>query len=336
MLTLTNPEISDIQCAADAIAMGRLIAFPTETVYGLGGDADNADALAKIFSTKGRPTDHPLIVHIAGHDVLDRFSLRNDEVVQKLCQLFWPGPLTLILPKRAQVLNAVTGGQSTVGLRCPAHPIALDLLRTFKNGLGGIAAPSANRFGHISPSCAQHVITEFGLENTAIMYLLDGGACEVGVESTILDLSSSTPLILRPGSVTKNALETVLNCTIADKALANSPRVSGNLRQHYAPHTPCFMLPKNELLPHYQQCSAKGLRMGVLRIDADNASNEEFNLKTVVIDLADNELAYARGLYAALHALDNGGLDQILIEQPPQNWMAINDRLKRACATLKS
>jgi L-threonylcarbamoyladenylate synthase len=231
--------------AAAALAAGDLVAFPTETVYGLGADATNADAVAKIFSAKGRPPDHPLIVHIAKDAKLDDYASEVPQAARKLAAEFWPGPLTLILKKSVRIPDVVTGGQDTVGLRCPSHPLAQKLLSEFaRTGSGAVAAPSANRFGHVSPTTAQHVRDEFGDAigtGAGKILLLDGGACEVGIESTILDLSGTTnagrPVLLRPGAITREQIAEVIGARPLSREQAGnkSPRASGTLDAHYAP-----------------------------------------------------------------------------------------------------
>src|SRR5436305_1506006 len=216
--------------AARRLADGGLVAFPTETVYGLGADAANASAVARIFALKGRPADHPVIVHVADIRGLAEWSSSVPRSAIALAETFWPGPLTLIVAKSPRVPSIVTGGQSSVGIRCPSHPVARDLLREFtREGSGAIAAPSANRFGHVSPTTADHVRDEFG----AAVPILDGGACEVGLESTIVDLSRGRPVLLRPGGISRAQIEAVLGEALRDRD-ADAPRASGTLAAHYA------------------------------------------------------------------------------------------------------
>lgn len=304
---------------ADAVALlkgGGLLAIATETVYGLAADARNADAVARIFALKGRPADHPLIVHIAGADALEDWADPVPESAKQLAARFWPGPLTLILKKRPDVPDAVTGGQDTVGLRCPDHPLTLALLQAFG---GGLAAPSANRFGRISPTTAAHVRAEFGTDAPPI---LDGGACQVGIESTIVDLSQNPPRILREGHIRHAQLLPFL--PELQNGISNaSPRVSGSLDAHYAPRTPMRMLARQAL----ERTAATEPRCVFLALDTLPADAQGLSLP------ADAE-NYARGLYAALRHLDAQNAACILIEQPPSgsDWLAVNDRIKRALA----
>jgi L-threonylcarbamoyladenylate synthase len=222
-----------IEEAARLLRKGELVAFPTETVYGLGADASNPVAVAKIFALKGRPADHPLIVHVANGEALHEWGSEVSPAAFVLAENFWPGPLTLIVKRARHVDDAVTGGQDTVGLRCPSHPMAQELLREFaKIGSGAIAAPSANRFGHVSPTTAEHVLDEFG----AGLFVLDGGPCEVGLESTIVDLSRGAPVLLRPGAITRGDIARVMGAEPRDRD-AEAPRASGTLAAHYAPRT---------------------------------------------------------------------------------------------------
>ena len=230
-----TPSDADYARAIELLCAGELVAIPTETVYGLGADAANPAAVAKIFAAKGRPADHPLIVHLAGHDAVDRWAEQVPAVAWELMETFWPGPLTLILKKQAWVPDAVTGGQDTVGLRVPGHPVALELLRRFAAVAGehaGIAAPSANRFGRISPTTAAHVQEELGDQ---VPLILDGGACKVGIESTIVDCSRGQPVVLRPGHIAPTHLEAVLGLVPLIETATGAPRVSGSLEAHYAP-----------------------------------------------------------------------------------------------------
>jgi len=209
-----TPDIGDIRHAARLLEAGKLVAFPTETVYGLGADASNPDAVAAIFAAKGRPSNHPLIVHVARGADLSRWTSRLPVEAVKLATAFWPGPLTMILPRAAGVPAAVAGGQDSIGLRCPSHPIARALLAEFRGGQGGIAGPSANRFGHVSPTTAQHVIDEFGLPGVGpLAAVLDGGQSDVGIESTIVDLTrldTLGPVLLRPGQISATQIAEVL------------------------------------------------------------------------------------------------------------------------------
>ena len=307
--------------AVAALRRGEVIGLPTETVYGLAADGANASAVMKIFALKGRPADHPLILHIAGAAQLRDFARDLPPAAMALAEAFWPGPLTLILARAPSVPDAVTGGQDSVGLRCPAHPVALELLRAFG---GGLAAPSANRFGHISPTTAAHVRSEFG---AAVPIVLDGGECEVGIESTIVDLFSARPRILRPGRITREQLEAVLGENIEDAPGADSPRASGTLEAHYAPRTPMLLLAREAMEREAVQQRALGQRVALLAL---GALPQGFSGESLPAEAQ----GYAHGLYAALRALDAGGAHLLLVQRPPEgrDWLAVHDRLRRAAA----
>ena len=230
--------------AVDVLRRGGLVAMPTETVYGLAADAGSESAVRAIFAAKGRPADHPVIVHIPDAASMHRWAVEVPAAARALAAAFWPGPLTLVLKRGPAASDLITGGQDTVGLRCPAHPWALALLKAFG---GGVAAPSANRFGRISPTTAQHVVDDLGLKpDGAVDMVLDGGACPVGIESTIVDLSGPSPRLLRPGAVTRGELEAVLGAPLGGSE-AGAPRVSGGLEKHYAPRTPLEVVPVGEI-----------------------------------------------------------------------------------------
>lgn len=303
---------SELANAVAALRAGEVIGLPTETVYGLAADAMNPAAVARIFALKGRPPDHPLIVHIAGAEVLPRFARAIPDSARQLAAAFWPGPLTLILPRQANVPNAVTGGQDSVGLRAPAHPLAQQVLRAFD---GGIAAPSANRFGRISATCAEHVREEFGAQ---VPLVLDGGPCRIGIESSIVDLSTPLARILRPGAISRAQIEAVIG-PLAIGADADSPRASGTLAAHYAPRTPLQVLPRAAI---HAADSVQVLAIGSLPANSHGLA------------LPANPAAYAHGLYAALRRLDARGSTLIVVEQTPDTpaWQAINDRLRRSAA----
>jgi L-threonylcarbamoyladenylate synthase len=305
--------LATLKQAAQFLQQGELVAFPTETVYGLGADASSAKAVAKIFTAKGRPADHPVIVHVAGADDFETWATNIPDIAYQLAAAFVPGPLTLILKRSKKVPDIVTGGQDTVGLRVPGHPVALELLRKFG---GGIAAPSANRFGRISPTTAQHVLEELG---EAVSLILDGGACEVGLESTIVDATSGRITVLRPGGISLDALSNVVGYTPEVIGKTNV-RVSGSLESHYAPTTPAFLVGRAGL-------ETSGEQSGVLSLQAKPAS-----FKGVWLTLPDDPEGYGKGLYAALRSLDRLGLERILIEEVPESlaWLAVRDRLQRA------
>ena len=308
--------------AARRLADGELVAFPTETVYGLGADAANESAVARIFALKGRPADHPVIVHVAGIRGLAEWSRNVPRSAIALAEAFWPGPITLIVPKSPRVPSIVTGGQSSVGIRCPSHPVARDLLREFaRKGSGAIAAPSANRFGHVSPTTAGHVRDEFG----SAVPILEGGACEVGLESTIVDLSRARPALLRPGAISRAQVEAVLGEALRDRD-AEAPRASGTLASHYAPATALSLVSADQL----------ATELGVLSNVAVLALGEPpVSARALSWIVAGHDPArYAHDLYANLRTLDEAGAKRILVEAPPgtADWEAVNDRLARAAA----
>ena len=315
--------LAAVSRAAALLRQGELVAFPTETVYGLGADAANPVAVAKIFAAKGRPADHPLIVHLPGDDLLDKWGRDIPAAAFELAEAFWPGPLTLILKKASGVIDAVTGGQDTVGLRVPGHPLALDLLREFG---GGVAAPSANRFGRISPTAAQHVHEELG---DAVALVLDGGPCRVGIESTILDLSGDEPALLRPGAIGAADLGRVLGA-VPRPGRGDAPRVSGSLEAHYAPRTRLVLTPPDGLVFAVRDAIANGERIAVLSCLAAPLSHELILWRQAPTEPA----SFAHELYAALRELDGKGCGRIVVQRPPERegWQAVNDRLRRAAA----
>jgi L-threonylcarbamoyladenylate synthase len=312
-----------IDDAAAALRAGELVAFPTETVYGLGADASNDTALKKIYAVKGRPRNHPLIVHVAGVVDVERWAVRISKDARELAERFWPGPLTLVLKRAEHVSDLVTGSQDTIALRVPSHPIAHSLLEAFG---GGVAAPSANRYGHVSATCAEHVRSEFG---EAVKIVLDGGASQVGIESTIVDVSGSEPALLRPGHITAEALEQVLGRALAPTSAA-SPRAPGTLARHYAPQTPLMLLEADLVLELAASMTRQGQPVAVL---ARSAHRPVLNGLTWIA--APMEPApYAHDLYSNLRSLDQAGCSAILVEQVPLEpaWAAIYDRLMRAAA----
>ncbi len=311
---------ADLALALAALRRGEAIGLPTETVYGLAADASRPEAVRRIFALKGRPADHPLIVHIADASQLDRWARDVPDAARTLAAAFWPGPLTLILRKQADVPDEVTGGQPTVGLRCPDHPLALALLRAFD---GGLAAPSANRFGHVSPTTAAHVREEFG---SAVPVVLDGGDCAVGIESTILDLSGDAPRILRPGRITRAQIEALVGA-VGEGSDALSPRASGTLDAHYAPRTALMLLRREAIAAEAHEQQVLGKRVAVLALG-------ELPAGLPGIALPASPEAYAHGLYAALRSLDALGANLLLAERPPDSrqWLAVNDRLRRSAA----
>ena len=321
-----------IDYAVDLLRRGRLVAFPTETVYGLGADASNPDAVRRIFLAKGRPADHPLIVHIADADSLNDWALTVPEAARQLAARFWPGPLALILNKKPEVPDVVTGGQNTVGLRMPDHPVALRLLQAFG---GGIAAPSANRFCRISPTQADHVQEELG---DAVDLILDGGACQVGVESTIVDLSGNRPKLLRPGHITRLEIEAVLETELivvtsqAGQSQPSETRAPGMMAVHYAPLTVAVLCPAEHLPAIIQELNGRNKKIGLLVFGSDARIGPIASKLSRIIRMPERADDYAKAIYASLRALDSLQLDMILVEQPPQTeqWRAINDRLCKA------
>ncbi len=319
--------MSEISRAAALLRAGELVAFPTETVYGLGADAANPQAIAKIFAAKGRPADHPLIVHLPDASHLERWAADIPEAAHRLAAAFWPGPLTLILKRRPSVSDAITGGQDTVGLRVPNHPLALQLLREFD---GGVAAPSANRFGRISPTTAAHVREDLG---DAVALVLDGGPCAVGIESTILDLSGAAPRILRPGMLDALAIGRVLGTVPAFGGTADAPRVSGSLEAHYAPRTPLQLAAATDLGAIAARALDAGQRVAVLAPHAPGIAHERLVWRVADIDPE----RFAHDLYARLRELDSLSCNLILVAAPPDDeaWRAVADRLRRAAAGSK-
>jgi L-threonylcarbamoyladenylate synthase len=304
----------EVRRAAEILRAGGLVAFPTETVYGLGADASSASAVARLYAAKGRPADHPVIVHFPSAEKAFEWGREIPEAARKLAARFWPGPLTLILKRSAKAKDFVTGGQDSVGLRVPSHPVAQALLREFG---GGVAAPSANRFGRVSATTAAHVADELKVE-----LVLDGGASEIGIESTIVDLSGEGITLLRPGRISKEELEKALNKKVQDRK-SDSPRHSGGLERHYAPRTPALLVPRHEL---DAEIGRRGVSVAVLAFSRPDERVDYW------IRMPNEPQAYARRLYGALRELDTAGCGTILVESPPESieWDAIRDRLSRA------
>jgi len=304
---------SEVRRAAQILRAGGLVAFPTETVYGLGADASSETAVARLYQVKRRPADHPVIVHFQKPHHAFRWARDLPWAAAELAEKYWPGPLTMILKRSALAKDCVTGGQDTVGLRVPSHPVAQALLKEFG---GGIAAPSANRFGRVSPTTAAHVREDLGSD---VELVLEGGASEVGIESTIVDLSGANAVLLRPGAITRKQLESV----VPIREEGSSVRHSGGLERHYAPRTPARLVPAHAL----DKEISKGKRVAVLAFSRPD-ERVDFWLR-----MPRDPQAYARKLYAALRELDGAGCEQILVEAPPDTaeWAALRDRLKRAC-----
>lgn len=319
---------------AQLLREGKLVVFPTETVYGLGADASNPDAIAHLYQAKGRPNDHPVIVHIGDLEVLHQWAVNIPLIAYSLAEAFWPGPMTLILPKASHVPLAVTGGQDTVGIRMPAHPVAMDLLQAFG---GGIAAPSANRFGRLSPTRVEDLDPKLLAQVGAV---LDGGPCQVGIESTIIDCSRITPsnpapVILRPGMILQPEIEELLGMCIhtrESEETVSHTRVSGDLPSHYAPLTPLELIDSEQFPQHVITLLNEEQALGVLAF-SPLASNElPANCHWVLAP--EEPKPYAQTLYKALQYLDTRSCDRIVVERPPQSpeWAGVNDRLTRAAA----
>nr|WP_217343787.1 L-threonylcarbamoyladenylate synthase [Noviherbaspirillum sp. L7-7A]MBV0877872.1 threonylcarbamoyl-AMP synthase [Noviherbaspirillum sp. L7-7A] len=331
-MTIRQPDQAALAEAAGALEAGRLVAFPTETVYGLGADAENPAAIAAIYAAKGRPSNHPVIVHLAPGADIGRWAREIPEAAHKLIAAFWPGPLTLILKRADAVPAAVAGGQDSVGLRCPSHPVAQALLKTFRHGQGGLAAPSANRFGHVSPTTAQHVQDEFGAgPDSPLAMVLDGGASQVGIESTIVDLSrmdSHGPALLRPGQISAEQIAAVIG-QWPGLGGADAPRVSGALASHYAPRTPVVLVEGAALPGLLERLASANKQAAMILVGTGDGAASSASTAIVLPAEADG---YAQGLYAALRSMDGVGADVILVQQPPQGiaWLGINDRLRRA------
>jgi len=339
--------------AVQTLRDGGLVAFPTETVYGLGADAKNPKAIQKIFTAKGRPSSHPLIIHLAAPDIFDQAQIdwvmllapwvRDlSEEALKLINTFWPGPLTLVFQKDKSVLNELTGGQDTVAIRAPAHPIAQELLRKFK---GGVVAPSANRFGKVSPTSAADVRSEF--EGMLDLMVLEGGDCEVGIESTIIDMSSGDKaVLLRPGVITPSEIfaktgvkvyspREIKDDPVSTKAAEGLPRVSGSLKAHYAPTTPLRLYAPGRVLDALSEFPDIKSRVAVAVWDSESSLVLEDHPSTDVeeVIVSSDSATFASKLYRSLRDLDRQGWDLILFPEPPagEEWDGVRDRLQRAC-----
>ncbi len=332
---MATPPI-DARKIAEAVRIldaGGLVAIPTETVYGLAADADNEAAVTATYRAKGRPMNHPLIVHICGPEAIDAWAEDVPEAARLLAKRFWPGPLTLVLKKKPRCGLFVTGGQDTVALRCPSHPWAHALLVAFAGKTyRGLTAPSANTFGRISPSCAAHVAEDLGVKPTGKLdMILDGGPCEFGIESTMLDLSTGKPRMLRYGVITREMLEEVLGSPVPD-AGSDAPRASGRLKSHYAPKTKLVLVDTADFM---QTVSAFGGRTAVMASQPQLEALKRAGIATALSLESPSSLhEYGALLYENLHRLDRAGAERIFIERPPQtpDWAAVNDRLGRAAA----
>lgn len=306
-----------VRRAVEILRAGGLVAFPTETVYGLGADASSPEAVARLYAAKGRPADHPVIVHFAGAEAAFSWAREIPEAARRLAAKFWPGPLTLVLKRSPKAKDFVTGGQDSVGLRVPSHPVAQALLREFG---GAVAAPSANEFGSLSPTTAQHVRADLAGK---VDLVLEGGPSEVGIESTIVDLSGADVVLLRPGRISRSEIEELLDVKVTSAA-ASSPRHSGGLERHYAPKTPARLAAPHAL---DAEIARRGLDVAVLAFSKPDERVDTW------IRMPRDPKAYAQRLYAALRELDEAGCGSILIEAPPETaaWDAVRDRLQRAC-----
>ena len=324
-------ETAKISQAARALEAGQLVVFPTETVYGLGADAQNPQAIALVYAVKGRPVNHPLIVHVAKDIDLGHWASAVPREAIQLIEVFWPGPLTLILKRAPAIHSAVSGGLDTIGLRSPSHPVAQALLRAFRDGKGGIAAPSANLFGRISPTRPEHVFDEFG-PDSRIAAVLDGGQSEVGIESTILDVSridTHGPVLLRPGKVTAADIAAVTGIKPAP-ADDEAPRVSGTLLSHYAPRSAVALAAAQRIAPALSVLKQKNMRVALI----SHSPLPDLPQDNIVarIPMPVSAEGYSYSLYASLRTADEAGADVILVELPPEgsSWDGVNDRLRRA------
>ena len=321
---LPGNDPSAIQAAAQRLADGELLGLPTETVYGLAARADQDAAVAKIFAAKGRPSDHPLIVHVLDAAGAEPFAAHLPATARRLMDAFWPGPLTVIVPRRAGVAASAAGGQATVAVRAPAHPVARAVLAAARAlGVQGVAAPSANRFGRVSPTLARHVVEEFGPG----LMVLDGGACEVGIESSIVDCSRERPALLRPGLISRERIEAALGEPLAEPDAA-APKASGTLAAHYAPAARVRLLDAGSLALRFATAAASGALEGVAVYS--RAQLPAWRWQALPGDPA----AAAHELFAVLRALDAAGAREIWVEAPPREpaWDGVRDRLSRAAA----
>ena len=332
-----------IEHAVSKLKAGLLVAFPTETVYGLGADASSAAALERLYAVKGRPTSHPVIVHIASVEQLTDWAKDIPAQAYQLAERFWPGPMTLILPKADHVLSQVTGGQDSVGIRIPSHPVALKLLKAFA---GGLAAPSANRFGRLSPTSAQAVEAEFSDSPDQVAMVLDGGPCDVGIESTIISLLNSQAKILRPGMIDADSVAEVLGAEAfssgsSASASTGETRVPGALPSHYAPQTKLTVASSEQLIELVLELNAMERSAAVFAFDSTVAKLRS-NLSGLVFDslvVAPEQVdQYARALYEQLRRFDKLKLDRIFVEAVPDGsaWDGVRDRLERASAEVSA
>ncbi|MDO4592506.1 MAG: L-threonylcarbamoyladenylate synthase [Comamonadaceae bacterium] len=322
---------ASVQAAAAALQRGELLGLPTETVYGLAADSDNDAAVAQIFTAKGRPTNHPLIVHVADSEAITRYAKEVPLFAQQLIEAFWPGPLTLILPRLPDAAKASTGGQDSVGLRCPSHPVAHALLKACQQlnpPVWGVSAPSANKFGRVSPTTAQHVATEFGDD----LLVLDGGACAVGIESTIVDCTRGVPVLLRPGAITREDIERACGQRPLSKEElpTHTPRASGTLLAHYAPNAKVRLMDAKQLQAALDMLGADGKHIAVYHRSPLQNASQGVHLRP----MPQQALGAAHELFGVLRDFDHIGAQLIWIETPPDtaDWEGVRDRLQRAAA----
>ena len=330
-MILDGQQASSIQAAAQALAQGRLLGLPTETVYGLAADSDNDAAVAQIFAAKGRPANHPLIVHVANAEAITRYAKEVPLFAQQLIDAFWPGPLTLILPRLPGAANASTGGQDSVGLRCPSHPVAQAVLKACQQlhpPVWGVSAPSANKFGRVSPTTAQHVAAEFGDD----LLVLDGGACAVGIESTIVDCTRGVPVLLRPGAITRDDIARVCGQRPLSKEelSTQAPRASGTLLAHYAPNAKVRLMDAQQLKAAVEILGKDAPALAIYHRTPLRSTARQLQLSA----MPDNAADAARQLFGDLRALDALGVPLIWVETPPASadWEGVRDRLQRAAA----
>ena len=322
---------TSVQTAAAALQAGQLLGLPTETVYGLAADSDNDAAVAQIFAAKGRPATHPLIVHVASADAITRYAKEVPVFAQQLIDAFWPGPLTLILPRLPDAAKASTGGQDSVGLRCPSHPVAHAVLKACQQlnpPVWGVSAPSANKFGRVSPTTARHVAEEFGED----LLVLDGGACEVGIESTIVDCTRGVPVLLRPGAITRDDIARAcgMHPLSKEELPAHTPRASGTLLAHYAPNAKVRLMDAKQLQSALDILGADGKNIAIYHRSPLKPGTNNMLLRR----MPDAPLAVAHELFGMLRNFDDGGAKLIWIETPPESadWEGVADRLQRAAA----
>lgn len=315
--------------AVQTLAAGELLGLPTETVYGLAADSLRDEAVAKIFAAKGRPADHPLIVHVASQAQVPLFASEVPAFAQRLMDAFWPGPLTLILPRQRGVATASAGGQASIGLRCPSHPVAQAVMQACAaQGMPGLSAPSANQFGRVSPTTARHVQAELG----DALLILDGGECEVGIESTIVDCTRGAPVLLRPGQITRSQIEQVCGQPLQDQAVLAqaAPKASGTLESHYAPRAKVRLMAASEIAQRMQGLGVHANNLGVWSRDVlpDTGAGVMWRQQSSLPATA------AHDLFAVLRDLDARGVQQIWVELPPDTpeWEGVRDRLQRAAA----